>query len=103
MTQRIIAFLISMFLTLAFTMNRAFTGENNPNHEITIQENRFAAENTFIAQKREKTKLPTFQKERGNLPQPMWEGHDGAIECYYKAWELAFKNLKKPSPLLRQH
>ena len=97
MFQKIIAFLSSMFLTLAFTMNRAFTGENNPFHEITIRENHFAAENEFISMKREHSKLPTFQQERDRLPKPTWKGHDNAIECYYKAWELAFKNLKKPS------
>lgn len=95
--KQIIAFLVSMFLTLAFTLNRAYTGENNPNHEITITPNRFVAENEFISQKREKTKLPTFKKERDKLPKPVWEGHGDAVDCYYKAWELAFKNLKKPS------
>lgn len=95
--QRITAFLVSMFLTLAFTINRATTGENNPFHEITIRENRFAAENEFISMKRERKKLPTFEKERNNLPRPVWDGHSDAIDCYYKAWELAFKNLKKPS------
>ena len=95
--KKILAFLVSIFLTLSFTINRKITGENNPNHEITIQQNRFAAENEFISMKREKTKLPTFKTERENLPKPSWEGHDDAIDCYYKAWELAFKNLKKPS------
>ena len=97
MITRIIAFLVSTCLTIAFTMNRWSTGENNPNHEITITPNRFALENEFISMEREKTPLPTFKKERANLPKPVWEGHDDAVDCYYKAWELAFKNLKKPS------
>ena len=28
--KQMIAFLVSMFLTLAFTLNRAYTGENKP-------------------------------------------------------------------------
>ena len=97
MLKKLALILISFFLTLSFTWNRAVTGENNPNHEITIQENRFAAENQFISMKREKKKLPKFEKERDRLPKPSWEGHDDAIDCYYKAWELAFQNLKKPA------
>ena len=97
MWKKIIAFIVSTCLTLAFTLNRAITGENNPYHEMTIKENRFAAENTFISQKRERTKLPTYEKEKENLPKPVWDGHDDAIACYYKAWELAFGNLRKPA------
>ena len=97
MFKKIVAFLVSMFLTLSFTIRRASTGENNPNNEMSIVENRFAAENSFISQKREKKKLPTYEKERDNLPKPMWEGHEDAIDCYYKTWEIAFKNLRKPA------
>ena len=97
MFKKIIAFLVSMFLTLSFTLRRASTGENNPNNEMTIQQNRFAAENTFISQKRERNKLPTYEKEKENLPVPVWEGHQDAIDCYYKAWELAFRHLRRPA------
>ena len=68
MFKKIIAFLVSMFLTFSFTLRRASTGENNPNNEMTIKQNRFAAENTFISQKRERNKLPTYAKEKDNLP-----------------------------------
>ncbi len=97
MFKTVVAFFVSMCLTLAFTLNRASTGENNPNHEMTITENRFALENEFISQKREIAKLPVYEKERDKLPQPVWEGHDDAIDCYYKTWEIAFGNLKRPS------
>ena len=97
MFKKIMAFLVSMFLTLSFTLRRASTGENNPNNEMTIKQNRFAAENTFITQPREVKKLPKFEEERDNLPKPVWDGHDDAIACYYKAWELAFGNLRQPA------
>ena len=97
MLKKIVAFIVSTCLTLAFTLNRAITGENNPYHEMTISENRFAAENTFISQKRERKKLPTFEQERDNLPKPVWDGHQDAIDCYYKAWEIAFGNLRRPA------
>ena len=91
MLKKIMAVVVSTCLTIAFTMNRAFTGENNPNNEMTIKENHFAMENQFISQKREKKKLPTFKNERDNLPVPVWEGHEDAVDFYYKAWEIAFR------------
>ncbi len=76
MFKRFMAFLVSLFLTLSFTLNRAYTGINNPNNEITITQNRFASENEFISMKREKERLPSFKEERDNLPKPVWDGHD---------------------------
>src|SRR5690606_19921297 len=32
------------------------------------------------------------------LPQPHWQGHEPVINCYWKAWELAFANLRQPTP-----
>ena len=97
MFKKIIAFVVSTCLTLAFTLNRANTGENNPNNEMTIKENHFALENTFIGAERENRKLPTFEEVRDDLPKPVWDKHDDAVDCYYKTWELAFRNLRRPS------
>ncbi len=97
MFKKIIAFIVSTCLTLAYTLNRANTGENNPHNEMTIRENRFALENEFILQERENKKLPTYEEEKDNLPRPFWTGHDDAVDCYYKTWEIAFKNLRRPS------
>lgn len=76
MFKKIMAFLVSLFLTLSFTLNRAYTGINNPNNEMTITPNRFASENEFISMKRERERLPSFKEERANLPKPVWDGHD---------------------------
>ena len=97
MFKKFMAFLVSLFLTLSFTLNRAYTGVNNPNNEITVTPNRFAEENEFISMEQERERLPTFIEERGNLPKPVWDGHDDAVDCYYRTWELAFANLKQPS------
>ena len=32
--------------------------------------------------------------DRSALPQPVIEGHPEWVELYYKAWELAFKNVE---------
>ncbi|MEX0746002.1 MAG: trehalase family glycosidase [Phycisphaeraceae bacterium] len=41
--------------------------------------------------------LPDFAAVRDKLPQPNWAGHGPAIDCYWKAWELAFSNLGRPT------
>ncbi len=39
--------------------------------------------------------LPSFGPARAVLPDPFWEGHAATIACYWRAWELAFSNLKQ--------
>ncbi|CAI6043615.1 MGH1-like glycoside hydrolase domain-containing protein [Cohnella sp. JJ-181] len=60
-------------------------------------QNRFVKENVFLKSAAENKALPIFEYAKEILPEPFWEGHDRAISCYWKAWELAFKNLRKPT------
>jgi len=43
------------------------------------------------------TPLPTFQITRPLLPSPVYEEQPLWIECYWKAWELAFRNFHDPA------
>jgi len=61
-------------------------------------ENPLVEENVFRSMPREEAPLPTFAEARSLLPEPYWEGHDSTIACYWKVWELAFRNLRQPSP-----
>ncbi len=56
------------------------------------------AENYFITKKPDTSPLPTFEEAKNKLPKPFWEKYDSYIECYWKTWEIAFKNLRKPTP-----
>ncbi len=60
-------------------------------------EDRYAEKNEFISMQPDMSELPDFEKEKGKLPEPMWAGHDDEIAAYYKAWEIAFRNLGKPT------
>lgn len=62
----------------------------------TYVRNAFVRENSFLSAAVEEQALPTFEASRPVLPQPFWEGHATTIECYWKTWELAFKNLRRP-------
>ena len=60
-------------------------------------EDRYAEKNEFISMQPDMSELPDFEKEKGKLPEPVWAGHDDEIAAYYKAWEIAFRNLGKPT------
>jgi glycogen debranching enzyme len=46
----------------------------------------------------EVAELPSFEESKGVLPDPHWDGHDSAIQCYWKTWQFAFSNLRKLAP-----
>ena len=57
-----------------------------------------AARNVFVGAPLEYAPLPTYAQARERLPQPLWAGHEATLRCYDKAWELAFGNLRRPTP-----
>ena len=55
-------------------------------------------ENVFRTMPPEDAPLPTLDAAKDLLPDPFWEGHDATMACYWKVWELAFRNLRRPEP-----
>lgn len=65
------------------------------NSEMTIPaQNPLVAENSFISKAADTDKLPLFEDIKNDLPQPIWQNHEDYIDCYWKAWQLAFNNLR---------
>jgi hypothetical protein len=64
----------------------------------THLEGPLARENAFRTMPPEDAPLPTFEEARDLLPNPFWDDHDSAIACYWRVWDLAFRNLKRPAP-----
>ena len=58
--------------------------------------NAWVRENQFISLPPDQTELPSYSQSREVLPEPIWPDHAAAIACYWRAWELAFGNLKQP-------
>jgi len=56
--------------------------------------NPYVAENEFLTMKAEPKALPKYEEAKEKLPCPVWQGHEDAIKCYYRAWEIAFSNLR---------
>lgn len=52
--------------------------------------------NIFLTREVEDKALPTYKDAENKLPLPIWEGHKDAIDCYNKAWQIAFSNLRQP-------
>lgn len=64
------------------------------NDNLCYVHNPQVEKNTFIHQPVQTDKLPTYEDIKDQLPKPVWEGHQDAIACYDKTWQLAFGNLK---------
>jgi len=59
--------------------------------------NPLVEQNTFRAMTPDMSPLPPFQASRALLPKPFWQGHTSVIDCYWKAWEIAFGHLRQPN------
>ena len=57
-------------------------------------EDKHAKNNVFLNVTAQKTKIPTFNEIRDKLPIPIYGENGAYVDCYYKTWELAWKNLK---------
>ncbi len=57
--------------------------------------NAHAQKNTFVGAPAEEGEIPAFSAVKGKLPVPVWEGNRTALDCYYRAWELAWGNLRR--------
>jgi hypothetical protein len=60
--------------------------------------NRLVDENVFLSLPKQEEALPGFDSSRDLLPAPLWRGHETVVDCYWKAWEIAFRNLRQPLP-----
>ena len=53
----------------------------------------------YFGKKRYEPKpLPAFEATRDKLPAPIFDEDPNYVTCYWKAWELAFKNFHEPAP-----
>ena len=59
--------------------------------------NPWVRENSFLSLSPSLTDLPSFVQAREILPNPFWSDHAAEMACYWRAWELAFSNLKQPT------
>ena len=64
----------------------------------TYGERAFTKNNTFVGREPEQAPLPQYEAIKGELPHPVWDGHDDTLACYDFAWKTAFSHLRTPTP-----
>ena len=67
------------------------------NDSLFYVEDPHVKNNVFLTMSAENVDIPKFDDVKDKLPVPVWDGHGSAVDCYYKAWSLAWKNLRKPN------
>ncbi len=67
------------------------------NDSLFYAGNEYVAKNPYLQMEAEDAPLPTYAEAKDKLPRPVWQGHDAALACYDKVWEIAFRNLRKPN------
>jgi hypothetical protein len=66
---------------------------------LCLQNRVLAEQGAFLSKKRyTPSPLPVFATTRDRLPSPIFEEDPDYVRCYWKAWELAFKNFHEPAP-----
>ncbi|HEY3783100.1 MAG TPA: trehalase family glycosidase [Fimbriimonadaceae bacterium] len=56
------------------------------------------SKNPFLMRAAEKSALPEFEASKSLLPDPYVSSDPVAVDAYWKAWELAWRNLRQPAP-----
>ena len=78
------------------------TEANQPKYRLpyknTYLKEPFVTENAFRTAQPETIQPGTFEEAKQILPNPTWSGHEKAIEMYWKAWQIAIRNIKAPEP-----
>ncbi|MBO7748771.1 hypothetical protein I8J29_31835 [Paenibacillus sp. MWE-103] len=76
---------------------REFQSVQKDRYYSTYVPNPLVRENAFRGMAADAAALPAFDGARDRLPSPRWDGHEAEIASYWKAWELAFGNLRAPA------
>jgi hypothetical protein len=61
----------------------------------TYVQNQFAEDNAFRTRARRNVEWPDFSHAKAAvLPAPHWPGHQAALDCYWRCWQIAFSNFR---------
>lgn len=56
--------------------------------------NKYVTQNIYTSITADTTSPPAFETVKDKLPLPIWSARQDVLKCYWKAWEIAFSNLK---------
>jgi hypothetical protein len=65
---------------------------------VSLGEAVLAEQGSFFSKRQYVAKLlPAFEATREKLPSPIFGEDPAYVRCYWKAWELAFRNFHEPA------
>lgn len=62
----------------------------------TYNKEPLVTENEYRTMKPWNREPGSFADARKRLPSPLWKGHEKEVEMYWKAWEIAWGNIRQP-------
>ena len=74
----------------------ATQGKYNLPYKNTYNKEPLVTENEYRTAKSWSLKPMSFQEAKKKLPAPVWAGHETEVEMYWKAWEIAWGNIRQP-------
>jgi hypothetical protein len=91
----------SILLSICFLLpaqNNNQPAKYNLPFKNTYTKEPLVAENEFRTAKPVTLEPKSFDEAKNILPNPIWNGHEKEIEMYWKAWEIAIRNIRQPEP-----
>jgi len=65
-------------------------------YKNTYNKEPLVTENEYRTMKPWNLQPVPFKEAKEKLPSPIWEGHSTAVKMYWKAWEIAWGNIRQP-------
>lgn len=65
-------------------------------YKNTYNKEPLVTENAYRTAKPHSLKPLSFQEAVKKLPSPVWKGHETEVAMYWKAWEIAWGNIRQP-------
>lgn len=91
MTNKLFSYsLIFLFLIVLFHVQTSYAQPYYPTHV----KNDLVDQNIFKDLPFDLAVPPTFEESKEKLPKPTWKANPDVVKSYWRAWEIAFSNLK---------
>lgn len=91
--SRFFSLFVKLSVTVGFFLYAPSKIHSQPYFHTYIK-NALVEENFFKTVVPDTSMPPSFESVKGKIPEPIWEVRPDVINCYWKAWEIAFSNLK---------
>lgn len=97
LTNILVTSLILFFYSMTLSgQNNGQPAKYNLPYKNTYNKEPLVTENEYRTAKPHYLKPGSFKEAKEILPSPVWEGHEKEIEMYWKAWEIAIRNIRQP-------